>query len=301
MARQLSSDKNVATDAITGLLDKSAFHLEEGAEHFASLADAVNQALLLSNLGRLNRVRAFCLSCRDDCDAKGDANSSEFSEDEVRLYSDAISCYQRALGVLGQRKKKHSGIYDTVCWELSTTHFTLASQLQDFAPLSRKSKPDVVRQIADHYSKSLEYCESEMENESRLPILQYRSASIHARLAALYHHCHRAGTPEGGSKFGQSHYRTLAESHYERAAALYSAVEDHGELLRCLLEQISLQEFLMEESHPTKKTFQTILSLFVQALPTLKALRTKVQVRFFALCCFVTDVSSSFNFLQGCQ
>ena len=70
----------------------------------------------------------------------------------------------------------------------------------------------------------------------------------------------------------------MAESHYERAAALFRAVEDDGEFLRCLLEQISLQEFLMEESHPSKKTLQNIFSLFVNALPTLRALKTKVQV-----------------------
>ena len=166
----------------------------------------------------------------------------------------------------------------SVSWELSTTHFTLASQLQDYAPLSRKSKPDVVRQIADHFSKSLKFCETESADETRLPILQYRAASVHARLATLYHHCYRAGTPESNLKSCQSHFRQMAESHYERAAALFRAVEDDGEFLRCLLEQISLQEFLMEESHPSKKTLQNIFSLFVNALPTLRALKTKVQV-----------------------
>ena len=177
---------------------------------------------------------------------------------------------------MGARKRKNSGIYDTVSWELSTTHYTLGSQLQDYAPLSRKSKPDLVRTIADHFAKSLRYCEIETAEESRLAIFQYRAASIHARLAALYHHCHRATSPENSKSV--HHFRQMAESHYEKAGALYHAVEDHGEFLRCLLEQVSLQEFQMEESHVNKRNFLNILSLFVQALPTLKALRTKVQV-----------------------
>lgn len=207
-------------------------------------------------------------------------DSSEFSKEEAGLYLQAIDRYDEALAVLGQRKKKNSAIFDTVSWELSTTHYTLASQLQDFAPLSRKSTPDVVRDIVYHYSKSLKYCETKTEDENRLPILQYRSASIYARLAALYHYCHRAATPETSGKPSQHHhFRQMAESNYERAAALYSIVEDHGEFLRCLLEQISLQEFQMEESHPNKRNFFNIISLFVQALPTLKALTAKVQVK----------------------
>ena len=66
LARQLSSDKSLPPDAISDLLEKSRRHLEEGVDNFASLADAVNQALLLSNLGRLNRVKAFCLTCREE-------------------------------------------------------------------------------------------------------------------------------------------------------------------------------------------------------------------------------------------
>lgn len=63
--------------------------------------------------------------------------------------------------------------------ELSTTHYTVGSQLQDFAPLSRKSRPEVVRQIADHYAKSLKYCEIERtEEKSRIPIYQVLKNSL---------------------------------------------------------------------------------------------------------------------------
>ena len=113
MARQLSSDASIAPDAVSNLLDKSRRHLEDGVDHFATLGDVINHALLLSNIGRLNRVKAFCLTCREDCDAAKGNDASEFSEEEIKLYTDAIFCYQRALSILGQRKKKNSGIFDT--------------------------------------------------------------------------------------------------------------------------------------------------------------------------------------------
>jgi hypothetical protein len=117
--------------------------------------------------------------------------------------------------------------------------------------LSRKSRPDLARCIADHFAAALKYCEvensREEEDEARVPIFQYRSASIHGRLATLYHHCLRYGaaenSPESNFVKNVQLYRQMAESHYDKASALYSAVEDHGELIRCLLEHISLQEF----------------------------------------------------------
>ena len=127
--------------------------------------------------------------------------------------------------------------------------------------MSRKSRPDLARCIADHFAAALKYCEvensgaREEEDEARAPILQYRAGSIHGRLATLYHHCLRYGSAENapGSNFVKNVqlYRQMAESHYDKASALYSAVEDHGELIRCLLEHISLQEFQVKSSFHT--------------------------------------------------
>jgi len=43
---------------------------------------------------------------------------------------------------LGSRES-HSAVWDSVNWELSTTYFTLATLLQDYAPLSRKAQEQV--------------------------------------------------------------------------------------------------------------------------------------------------------------
>jgi len=50
--------------------------------------------------------------------------------------------YSRAIKSLASRKN-HPVVWDSVNWELSTTYFTLATLLQDYAPLSRKAQEQV--------------------------------------------------------------------------------------------------------------------------------------------------------------
>jgi len=40
----------------------------------------------------------------------------EFSVIEASLYGQAIDCYHKALQILGHRKSKNAGIYDTITW-----------------------------------------------------------------------------------------------------------------------------------------------------------------------------------------
>lgn len=40
-------------------------------------------------------------------------------------------------------RESHPAVWDSVNWELSTTYFTLATLLQDYAPLSRKAQEQV--------------------------------------------------------------------------------------------------------------------------------------------------------------
>ncbi len=96
MSRQFE-DENLTPAVTSEILLKSQRHLEDGVKHFATLRDAENQALLLSNLGRLNRIKAFCLSCHNDSDGAKDSqseDSDELTEKEVNLYLEAISCYK---------------------------------------------------------------------------------------------------------------------------------------------------------------------------------------------------------------
>ena len=96
MSRQFE-EQNLTPAVTSDILLKSQRHLEDGIKHFATLRDAENQALLLSNLGRLNRIKAFCLTCHIDNEGSQDCHSEdtdELTEEETNLYLEAISCYK---------------------------------------------------------------------------------------------------------------------------------------------------------------------------------------------------------------
>ena len=56
--------------------------------------------------------------------------------------SQAIDYYNKALGKIEQRRR-NKPVWDSISWELSTTHFTMATLLQDHPPLSRMAQEQV--------------------------------------------------------------------------------------------------------------------------------------------------------------
>ncbi|XP_042313535.1 erythroid differentiation-related factor 1 isoform X5 [Sceloporus undulatus] len=141
------------------LWKKSFSFFEKGIQNFESIDDATNSALLLCNMGRLMRICAHA-----HCAAGGDFKR-EFSPEEALYYNKAINYYLKALRSLGKREV-HPAVWDSVNWELSTTYFTMATLLQDYAPLSRKAQEQVGdehqrkqhRVLVDlHYSKAVKF------------------------------------------------------------------------------------------------------------------------------------------------
>ena len=50
--------------------------------------------------------------------------------------------YQKALSLL-EKRDTQPDIWDSITWELSSTYFTMAMNLQDFAPLSTMAQEQV--------------------------------------------------------------------------------------------------------------------------------------------------------------
>lgn len=151
---------------------KSFAFFEKGMKDFEAIGDSTNKALLLCNTGKLMRICAQAHSAVSVDDSRG-----EFSPEEALYYhkvtlkpprlgqplrksrhshtctdiwyfpvfwhnNQAIDYYLRAMRSLSCREN-HQPIWDSVNWELSTTYFTLATLLQDYAPLSRKAPEQV--------------------------------------------------------------------------------------------------------------------------------------------------------------
>ncbi|KFV13395.1 Erythroid differentiation-related factor 1, partial [Tauraco erythrolophus] len=207
-------NKNVSTTE-QQLWKKSFSCFEEGIQNFESIDDATNAALLLCNTGRLMRICA-----QAHCAAEGDFKR-EFSPEEALYYNKAIDYYLKALRSLGKREV-HPAVWDSVNWELSTTYFTMATLQQDYAPLSRKAQEQIEKEVSEAMMKSLKYCDVDTVS-ARQPLCQYRAATIHHRLASMYHSCLRN---QVGDEHLRKQHRVLADLHYSKAVRLFQILKD---------------------------------------------------------------------------
>ncbi|XP_026142329.1 erythroid differentiation-related factor 1-like isoform X3 [Carassius auratus] len=231
------------------LWKKSFSCFEKGMQDFNAISDSVNTALLLCNIGRLMRICA-----QAHCVMTSEHSRGEFSPEEALYYNKAIDYYQRALKSLGCRES-HSAVWDSVNWELSTTYFTLATLLQDYAPLSRKAQEQIEREVTETMMKSLRYCDLQTES-ARQPLYQYRAATIHHRLASMYHSCYRN---QVGDESLRKQHRALAEQHYCKAVRLFISLSDAPcELLRTLLERVAFAEFTMAGQNSSAVKLKTL-------------------------------------------
>ncbi|XP_062436541.1 erythroid differentiation-related factor 1 isoform X1 [Rhea pennata] len=226
--------KNVSTTE-QQLWKKSFSCFEKGIQNFESIDDATNAALLLCNTGRLMRICA-----QAHCATEGDFKR-EFSPEEALYYNKAIDYYLKALRSLGKREV-HPAVWDSVNWELSTTYFTMATLQQDYAPLSRKAQEQIEKEVSEAMMKSLKYCDIDTVSP-RQPLCQYRAATIHHRLASMYHSCLRN---QVGDEHLRKQHRVLADLHYSKAVRLFQLLKDAPcEFLRVQLERVAFAEFQM--------------------------------------------------------
>uniref|UniRef100_A0AAV2JMQ8 EDRF1 TPR repeats region domain-containing protein n=1 Tax=Knipowitschia caucasica TaxID=637954 RepID=A0AAV2JMQ8_KNICA len=259
-AAAMQSEKEVKTSVSVAEQEiwKKSFSLfEKGMKDFEAIEDSTNTALLLCNTGRLMRICAQAHSPVFD-----DLSRDEFSPEEALYHNKAIDYYLRAMKSLTTRGS-HPAVWDSVVWELSTTYFTLATLLQDYAPLSRKAQEQIEREVTEAMMKSLKYCDLQTES-ARQPLYQYRAATIHHRLASMYHSCFRN---QVGDEALRKQHRSLAELHYSKAVSLFLSLRDAPcELLRTLLERVAFTEFTMAgQSSNTAKMKSLTAALDVMA------------------------------------
>uniref|UniRef100_A0A8B9K7C1 Erythroid differentiation regulatory factor 1 n=1 Tax=Astyanax mexicanus TaxID=7994 RepID=A0A8B9K7C1_ASTMX len=250
------------------LWKKSFSYFEKGMQNFEAISDSVNKALLLCNIGRLMRICA-----QAHCAMTSEESRGEFSPEEALYYNKAVDYYQRAMKCLGSRES-HEAVWDSVNWELSTTYFTLATLLQDYAPLSRKAQEQIEREVTDAMMKSLRYCDLQTES-ARQPLYQYRAATIHHRLASMYHSCYRN---QVGDESLRKQHRSLAELHYSKAVRLFLSLSDAPcELLRTLLERVAFAEFTMSSSAVKLKTLTGALEIMNETRHAFRLIHKELQ------------------------
>ncbi|KAL5017442.1 hypothetical protein ScPMuIL_007031 [Solemya velum] len=232
------------------------FHM--GMELFEEIKDLTNQALLLSNMGKLMRL---CAQAHTGMMLAG--SKSEFSSRERDYFTKAAGFYQRALVCL-KTKEKVSPIWESVSWELSTTYFNMAMLLQDYAPLSSFTRDEIEKEVTDLMNKSLKHCHTEI-NSPRQPMCQYRAALVNHRLASLYHNSYRQQPNDQRKKY----LRHLLETHYDKAARYFNILDCPLELLRVHLEKVAMYEFTLTTQTNYKNRLK-ILSLALKCFAECK-------------------------------
>lgn len=253
------------------LWKKSFSFFEKGIVNFEAIGDSTNSALLLCNTGRLMRIcaQAHC-AVGDDC------SRGELSPEETLYYNKAIDYYLKALKSLGERET-HPAVWDSVNWELSTTYFTLATLLQDYAPLSRKAQEQVEREVSEAMQKSLKYCDVDTVS-ARQPLCQYRAATIHHRLASMFHSCLRNQVAD---EYLRKQHRVSAEHHYSKAVKLFQLLTDAPcELLRVQLERVAFAEFQMASQNSSAgklKTLSHALDIMENTQPAFQLIRKELK------------------------
>ncbi|XP_063291146.1 erythroid differentiation-related factor 1 [Pelobates fuscus] len=231
------------------LWKKSFSCFEKGILNFESIKDTTNIALLLCNMGRLMRICAQAHS-----GSGNDSSRGEFSPEEALYYNKAIDYYHKALRSL-EKREAHQAVWDSVYWELSTTYFTMATLLQDYAPLTRKAQEQIERDVSESMMKSLKYCDVETVS-ARQPLCQYRAATIHHRLASMYHSCLRN---QVGDEHLRKQHRVLADLHYSKAVKLFQLLKEAPcELLRVQLERVAFAEFQMSSQNSNAGKLKTL-------------------------------------------
>ncbi|XP_032168235.1 erythroid differentiation-related factor 1 isoform X4 [Mustela erminea] len=275
-AAALQSERVVSKSVSTAeqqLWKKSFSCFEKGIHNFESIDDATNAALLLCNTGRLMRICA-----QAHCGA-GDEFKREFSPEEGLYYNKAVNYYLKALRSLGTRDI-HPAVWDSVNWELSTTYFTMATLQQDYAPLSRKAQEQIEKEVSEAMMKSLKHCDVDSVS-ARQPLCQYRAATIHHRLASMYHSCLRN---QVGDEHLRKQHRVLADLHYSKAVKLFQLLRDAPcELLRVQLERVAFAEFQMtsQNSNVGKlKTLSGALDIMVRTKHAFQLIRKELVEEF---------------------
>ena len=87
--------------------------------------------------------------------------------------------------------------------------------------------------------KALKYCDLETPGPKQ-PVYQFRAASIHHRLASLYHKSYRSLSSDEPRR---KNTLVLSRLHYEKASRLLLQLEHCSEFLRVQMERVALAEY----------------------------------------------------------
>lgn len=249
------NDDDKATEQIfQDVAEKSYDMLMKAVHLFEVVQDSINLIICNLNLGRFFRLSAHINVYRN-------YQGTKSLQMQKKMYQESFSSYHRALAILGTRKKNPE-LWDLVSWELSTSTFNLAKQMQDNGPADA-STDELERDALDMLMKALKFCDLET-NGPRQVLFCFRAGLIHHRLGSFYHQHLRNATDDVKKRTTLQ----LCRMNYEKAINLLESLREFKDYFQVQMERIALQEHLAEESIKNQqkiKNYQQALIYFQES------------------------------------
>lgn len=250
----------VEIPAYKALMMKCYDAFNKGIALFEEVKDDTNLILMLTNMGRFMRLRAHMVLPGETAN---DANIIR------KFYNEAFSHYQRALGIVGNRKHNPE-LWELISWEMSGATFNYAKTLQDYGLVdNRLSTEEIEQSVVEALQKALRLCHTD-SGSSKQVLYTFRAGLIHHRLGSLYHNFWlRRDNEEGKRKT----YLTLCRMHYEKSAKIFIGLTETREFLEVQLKRVSVTEQLSEGSTsvtPKIKHLLATMDLFYESQPIIR-------------------------------
>lgn len=232
----------------------------KGIALFEEVKDNTNLILMLTNMGRFMRLRAHMPLPGE---TTNDANIVR------KFYNEAFSHYQRALGIVGNRKHNPE-LWELISWELSGATFNYAKTLQDYGLSdNRLSTEEIEQSVVEALQKALRLCSTDT-GSSKQVLYTFRAGLIHHRLGSLYHN---SWLRRDNDEVKKKTYLTLCRMHYEKSAKIFVGLNETREFLEVQLKRVSVTEQLVEgTTNPTPKIKHLLatMDLFYESQPIIQ-------------------------------
>lgn len=262
-------DGNVQTESqkLREVSCKSYDNLMKAVSLFEGADDSINLIICNLNLGRFFRLSAHI-------NVTNEMTPAQSLQVQRRYYKMSFGSYDKALAIL-ENRKSNPELWDMVTWELSTSTFNLAKQMQDSAPADLNTE-ESEREAIEMLQKALKLCDLDKDNPRQV-LYSFRAGLIHHRLAGYYHQQLRST----GDDTKKRTTLQICRLNYEKSANLFERLKEFIDYFQVTMERIALQEYLAEEAaNPSQKikNYQLALNHFMESYEMLKLLLTPDSV-----------------------
>lgn len=266
-SRVTSQDETVDADDLSYQQTAKRAHdfLTKAVNMFERVDDHFNLIICNLNMGRFFRLSAHINIFHE-------SQAAASLQMQKKMYQESFNSYHRSLAIL-ENRKANPELWDMVTWELSTSTFNLAKQMQE-GTTAEGDTDEIERDVLDMLMKALKVCDLDT-NGPRQVLYSFRAGLIYHRLGSFYHQSLRSISNDSKKRTTLQ----MCRLNYEKSSNLLESLKEFKDYFKVQMERIALQEYLAEEAStvPQKiKNYHISLNHFLESTQILQEL-TKPQ------------------------